>query len=123
VTSLLRVSAAQAEATSKETGIKTGEIWGTGELRGWFEDGARRIARDEEEREVGGVVHGDYKIDNLVSADSIWVGEGRDRVGGVLACNARRDSGVMAGHGCEMGYKMWKEGERTTGIGKLSQMA
>lgn len=105
MTSLLRVSAAQAEATSKETGIKTGEIWGTGELRGWFEEGARRIAKDEGEREVGGVVHGDYKIDNLVSTDVVVLGNGlrgclilqvdvRGMVGGMsirktMTCEAR----------------------------------
>lgn len=44
-----------------------GEIWGTKELRGWFDQGAKGIAESEGKRAVGGVVHGDYKIDNLVS--------------------------------------------------------
>lgn len=66
VTSLLRVSAAQSRAKSKDTGKEVGEIWGTRELREWFERGAREIADDEKERGVGSVVHGDYKLDNLV---------------------------------------------------------
>jgi hypothetical protein len=36
-------------------------------LRPFFQQGAERIARDEVERGVGGVVHGDFKMDNLVS--------------------------------------------------------
>ena len=47
-------------------GEEIGEIWGTSKLRGWFEQGAARIANDEMRRGVAGVVHGDYKIDNLV---------------------------------------------------------
>ena len=35
-------------------------------MRGWFEEGAARIARNERERGVGGVVHGDFKLDNMV---------------------------------------------------------
>ena len=35
-------------------------------MREWFERGAREIADDEKERGVGSVVHGDYKLDNLV---------------------------------------------------------
>jgi hypothetical protein len=66
VNSLLKVSAAQSAAKSKESGKEVGEIWGTTELRGWFDGGAKAIADDEGKRKVGGVVHGDYKIDNLV---------------------------------------------------------
>jgi len=36
-------------------------------MRGWFEEGAGKIAADERERGVGGVVHGDYKLDNMVN--------------------------------------------------------
>lgn len=74
VNSLLKVSAAQAKAKSTETGRLTGEIWGTKELRGWFESGAARIAQGEKERGVGGVVHGDFKLDNLVSAVLLLLG-------------------------------------------------
>ena len=65
VKSLLTVSKAQSEATSKQ-GEKTGEIWGTKELRPFFETGARLIAQEEQKRNVASVVHGDFKIDNLV---------------------------------------------------------
>lgn len=67
VNSLLKVSAAQSAARSIENGKEVGEIWGTKELRGYFDQGAKSIADDERKRGVGGVVHGDYKIDNLVS--------------------------------------------------------
>jgi hypothetical protein len=66
VNSLLRVSDAQSKAKSKE-GKETGEIWGTKELKPWFEQGAGLIAKDEARRNVGSVVHGDFKMDNLVS--------------------------------------------------------
>jgi hypothetical protein len=66
VNSLLRVSEAQSKARSKE-GIDTGEIWGTKELRPYFQEGAKGIAEDERKRGVGSVVHGDFKMDNLVS--------------------------------------------------------
>lgn len=65
VNSLLKVSAAQSKAKTKE-GVETGEIWGTRELRPYFTEGARQIAVDEGKRGVGGVVHGDFKMDNLV---------------------------------------------------------
>jgi hypothetical protein len=67
VGSLLRVSEAQSRTRSKEGGKEVGEIWGTGELKGFFEKGGKEIAGREVESGVGGVVHGDYKIDNLVS--------------------------------------------------------
>jgi hypothetical protein len=61
----LKVSAAQSKAQTKE-GKETGEIWGTKELRPYFTEGAAEIAKDENRRGVGGVVHGDFKMDNLV---------------------------------------------------------
>lgn len=70
VTSLLRVSDAQSKATSKD-GQQTGEIWGTKELKPWFEQGAKQIADDERKRGIGSVVHGDFKMDNLVSLPSL----------------------------------------------------
>lgn len=72
VTSLLRVSDSQSKARSKE-GKETGEIWGTKELKPWFEEGALRIAGDERTRNIGSVVHGDFKMDNLVSQSSAIV--------------------------------------------------
>ncbi|RSH93386.1 hypothetical protein EHS25_007742 [Saitozyma podzolica] len=66
VTSLLRVSSAQSKAVSKETGKAVGAIWGTKEMEGWFNTGAKEIADGERARGVGGVVHGDYKLDNLI---------------------------------------------------------
>ncbi|GFZ49985.1 hypothetical protein JCM24511_07738 [Saitozyma sp. JCM 24511] len=65
VTSLLRVSSAQSKAVSKE-GKAVGAIWGTKEMEGWFNAGAKGIAEGETARGVGGVVHGDYKLDNLI---------------------------------------------------------
>lgn len=66
VGSLLKVSASQSKATSKE-GKETGEIWGTKELKSYYADGAKVIAEEERRRGVSSVVHGDYKLDNLVS--------------------------------------------------------
>lgn len=67
VTSLLKVSEAQSRTKSKAGGNEVGEIWGTSDLKSFFEMGGRKLAIDEVERGVGGVVHGDFKIDNLVS--------------------------------------------------------
>lgn len=67
VNSLLKVSAAQSKAKVKETGKEIGQIWGTKELHPFFVEGARRIGEWESERKAGCVVHGDFKIDNLVS--------------------------------------------------------
>lgn len=67
VNSLMRVSLAQSQARDKTTGKETGEIWGTKELRPFFEQGSKALGQWEKERGVGSVVHGDYKIDNLVS--------------------------------------------------------
>jgi aminoglycoside phosphotransferase (APT) family kinase protein len=60
VKSLLRVSAAQSRAKSAKGEV--GEIWGTREMRDWFDEGAAKLNEGQ-----GCVVHGDYKIDNLVS--------------------------------------------------------
>ncbi len=72
VTSLLKVSAAQSRAKSKDTGKEVGEIWGTKEFLPWFEEGANRIARDENARGVGSIVHGDFKLDNMVRPLDTW---------------------------------------------------
>lgn len=37
-------------------------------MRPWFEKGANLIAAQESQAGIGGVVHGDFKIDNLVSS-------------------------------------------------------
>ncbi|WVW87025.1 hypothetical protein I302_109081 [Kwoniella bestiolae CBS 10118] len=66
VGSLLKVSQAQSKAKNKDTGEELGAIWGTDEMKGWFEKGAQVIAEMESKRGVGGVVHGDYKLDNLI---------------------------------------------------------
>jgi len=70
VTSLLKVSASQSKARSKD-GKETGEIWGTNELRPYFEKGAKLIAEEEGRRRVAAVVHGDYKLDNLVCKKAV----------------------------------------------------
>lgn len=72
VNSLLKVSAAQSRAKDKVTGKEVGEIWGTRELWPWFEEGAAKIARMEKEGGVDGVVHGDYKLDNMVGDVPEW---------------------------------------------------
>ncbi|OCF62127.1 phosphotransferase enzyme family protein [Kwoniella mangroviensis CBS 10435] len=66
VGSLLKVSHAQSKAKNKDTGEEVGAIWGTAEMNSWFEDGAMKLAELELRRGVGGVVHGDYKLDNLI---------------------------------------------------------
>lgn len=68
VKSLLRVSDVQSEARSEETGEQLGHIWGTREMRPWFEKGANLIAAQESRSGIDSVVHGDFKIDNLVSS-------------------------------------------------------
>lgn len=68
VKSLLRVSDAQSEARSEQTGEQLGHIWGTKEMGPWFEKGAHLIAAQENQSRIGSVVHGDFKIDNLVSS-------------------------------------------------------
>jgi hypothetical protein len=65
VTSLLKVSAAQSRTKSAK-GVEVGEIWGTKELQGWFTSGAKFLGGEEVKNGVGGVVHGDFKLDNLV---------------------------------------------------------
>ncbi|WRT69603.1 uncharacterized protein IL334_006592 [Kwoniella shivajii] len=66
VNSLLKVSSAQSNAKHKDTGEVLGPIWGTDEMRDWFQQGAKRVTELERERGGGGVVHGDYKMDNLI---------------------------------------------------------
>ncbi|WVR08131.1 hypothetical protein IAU60_005177 [Kwoniella sp. DSM 27419] len=66
VTSLLRVSHAQSRAKNKDTGEEVGDIWGTKEMQGWFDVGAKKLAEVEQARGMGSVVHGDYKLDNLI---------------------------------------------------------
>lgn len=68
VKSLLGVSDAQSQASSEQTREQLGYIWGTKEMRPWFEKGANLIAAQESQAGIGGVVHGDFKIDNLVSS-------------------------------------------------------
>lgn len=68
VKSLLRVSDAQSQASSEQTREQLGYIWGTKEMRPWFEKGTNLIAAQESQAGIGGVVHGDFKIDNLVSS-------------------------------------------------------
>jgi len=66
VNSLLRVSAAQSSARSKETGEAVGEIWGTKEMKEWFSKGAATVDKLERDKGIASVVHGDFKLDNLV---------------------------------------------------------
>ncbi|KAK4687524.1 hypothetical protein P7C73_g2601, partial [Tremellales sp. Uapishka_1] len=65
INSLLKVSKAQANTVDKD-GKPVGEIFGTTELKRWFEDGASIIGEEEKRDGIGGVVHGDYKLDNLI---------------------------------------------------------
>jgi hypothetical protein len=68
VRSLMKVSVAQAATPAKNlSGGIVGEIFGSSELRPWFEQGAGRIGG--EVQHGASVVHGDYKMDNLVSAN------------------------------------------------------
>lgn len=61
------MSAAQAKALAENVPEQgNGEIWGTREIKGYFEQGAKAIAEREKREGVAGVVHGDYKLDNLV---------------------------------------------------------
>lgn len=61
IKSLTRVSLAQAEAVDVETGKKTGKIPRFDEVVAWY----KRHLPDE--RKTGSrIVHGDYKLDNLV---------------------------------------------------------
>ncbi|XAO25598.1 hypothetical protein I312_104426 [Cryptococcus bacillisporus CA1280] len=66
VKSLLRVSDVQSQASSEQTREQLGYIWGTKEMRPWFEKGANLIAAQESQAGIGSVVHGDFKIDNLI---------------------------------------------------------
>ncbi|KAJ2928635.1 hypothetical protein H1R20_g8466, partial [Candolleomyces eurysporus] len=61
IKSLSRVSAAQAEAVDIETGKKTGDIPSFNELVAWY----RKNLPDEKKLGLR-IVHGDYKLDNLI---------------------------------------------------------
>lgn len=65
VKSLMKVSASQSPtpAPTLPGGI-VGDIFGSDELRPWFEQGAGKIGG--EAMHGASVVHGDYKLDNLV---------------------------------------------------------
>ncbi|KAJ9123349.1 hypothetical protein QFC22_001548 [Naganishia vaughanmartiniae] len=69
VNSLLKVSAAQA-ATPLPTPTPTrgmiGDIEGSGEMVPYLRSGAARLAEFEKEKGVFSVVHGDFKMDNLI---------------------------------------------------------
>ena len=61
IKSLSRVSAAQAQATDIESGKETGEIPKFNELIAWYQ------AHLPNEKQTGlRIVHGDYKLDNLI---------------------------------------------------------
>ena len=61
IKSLSAVSAAQAQAVDVETGKATGEIPRTTEMLAWYRNNL------PDERATGlRIVHGDYKLDNLV---------------------------------------------------------
>jgi aminoglycoside phosphotransferase (APT) family kinase protein len=60
IKSLSRISAAQAEAVDVETGEKTGEIPYFKELVAWYKNNL------PDESNGPRIVHGDYKMDNLI---------------------------------------------------------
>lgn len=66
VNSMMRVSAAQSKAPvpSYPGGI-LGDIWGTQELRPYYESGSKIVAQAEFVHGAS-VVHGDYKLDNMI---------------------------------------------------------
>lgn len=71
VNSLLKVSAAQAATPlppSKTTPTRPtiGDIEGSGEMVPYLRSGAARLAQFEKEKGVFSVVHGDFKMDNLI---------------------------------------------------------
>ncbi|WWC92702.1 uncharacterized protein L201_007661 [Kwoniella dendrophila CBS 6074] len=66
VNSLLRVSELQSKAKNKDSGEEVGYIWGTKEMQKWFEDGSKALSILDAKRGEGSVVHGDYKLDNLI---------------------------------------------------------
>lgn len=65
VKGMLKVSASQAQAPLPGGKGPLGDIEHTAELRPWFEAGAARVARADETHGAS-IVHGDYKIDNMV---------------------------------------------------------
>jgi hypothetical protein len=73
VNSLLKVSAAQASTSippSARTGSKEretiGDIEGSGEMVPYLRKGALAVAHFEKTQGVFSVVHGDFKMDNLI---------------------------------------------------------
>ncbi|KZO94290.1 APH-domain-containing protein [Calocera viscosa TUFC12733] len=62
IRSLSRISAAQAATTDIETGVPVGPIPGFDQLIAWYQ----RHLPDEGGKEGVRIVHGDYKLDNLV---------------------------------------------------------
>lgn len=66
VNSLLKVSAVQSKAPVKDyPGGILGDIWGTNELRPYFESGSKVVAKAESIHGAS-IVHGDYKLDNMI---------------------------------------------------------
>ncbi|KAJ9107343.1 hypothetical protein QFC21_000793 [Naganishia friedmannii] len=69
VNSLLKVSAAQAATplpTPAPTRTSIGDIEGSKEMVPYLRSGAARLAAFEQEKGVFSVVHGDFKMDNLI---------------------------------------------------------
>lgn len=65
VKSMMRVSAAQAQAPLPNGGGPLGDINHMSELRPWYEQGALAVAKADAAHGPS-IVHGDYKIDNMV---------------------------------------------------------
>lgn len=76
VRGLMKVSEAQAQApVPANPGGILGDIVHTDELRPWFEQGAQRVTAAGAGHGQS-IVHGDYKLDNLVSAECGLLGLG-----------------------------------------------
>lgn len=66
VKSLMKVSASQSKTPCATLpGGIVGDIFGAEELKPWFENNARKVGG--EAAHGASIVHGDYKMDNLVS--------------------------------------------------------
>ncbi|KAJ9123736.1 hypothetical protein QFC24_003510 [Naganishia onofrii] len=69
VNSLLKVSAAQAATplpTPTPTRTTIGDIEGSAEMVPYLRSGAARLAKFEQDKGVFSIVHGDFKMDNLI---------------------------------------------------------
>lgn len=69
VNSLLKVSAAQAATplpTPTPTRTTIGDIEGSAEMVPYLRSGAARLAKFEQDEGVFSIVHGDFKMDNLI---------------------------------------------------------